>query len=230
MPGSNDNKIRIVILDNNSLIRSAIRVLLERQSHLDVVGESGNTADGVDICSSLKPDIVLLEGNLIKESGMGFISSLIKKANCSRVILITDKSDSQNTIQAIQKGIVGVVLKTQRPEDLYKAIEKVHLGEVWLERSMIANLLARLSKDPIPTEIEPDMKRIAQLSDREMQIIQMIGLGLKNKQIAIRLCISDTTVRHHMTSIFRKLEVSDRLELLVYGHRFGLINSPEKIK
>lgn len=124
--------------------------------------------------------------------------------------------------KAVEDGVMGVVFKTQPPETLIKSIQKVHAGEVWLERSMIANVLNRRSRNQTP--IDPEKDSIAQLSEREKQIIQLIGLGYKNMKISSQLCISETTVRHHLTSIYSKLGVTDRLELLVFAHRNDLVN------
>jgi DNA-binding NarL/FixJ family response regulator len=122
----------------------------------------------------------------------------------------------------MQIGIMGLVTKTQRPEILIKSIKKVHAGEVWIERSILGDLLTRLIRIDKTPETGPNGAGLARLSSREKQVIILIGNGLKNKQIAAQLCISETTVRHHLTSIYSKLEVSDRLELLVYAHRHGL--------
>ncbi len=124
---------------------------------------------------------------------------------------------------------MGVVFKTQSPETLIKAIDKVNAGEVWLERSMIANVLSRLSRNNKPIRINSETDNINELSEREKQIVRLIGQGFKNKKISTELCISETTVRHHLTSIYSKLGVSDRLELLVYAHRYGLVKSNTSI-
>jgi DNA-binding NarL/FixJ family response regulator len=144
----------------------------------------------------------------------------------ARLILVTDTIDPLVHQQAVGEGVMGVVLKSQQPEVLIKAIEKVNAGEVWLERSMIANVLSRLSRNHQPNRIDSEMDSISQLSNREKQVLQLIGQGYKNKKISTQLCISETTVRHHLTSIYGKLGVTDRLELLVHAHRYGLVKSP----
>jgi two-component system nitrate/nitrite response regulator NarL len=120
-------------------------------------------------------------------------------------------------------GAMGVVLKEHAAEVLIKAINKVHQGEVWLDRSMMGTVLDEMTQAP---EIDPEGARIASLSDREREVIALIAEGLKNKQIAQRLFISETTVTHHLSSIFSKLDVSDRLELIIYAFRHGLAQLP----
>ena len=227
MTGLTNDPIRIEIIDNLSLVRAGLRFLIEAQPGFEVVAEAGNIEEGLALATRLKPEIILLEINLSEEPCFDVIPQLIGTSDQARVILVTSAYNSQVFLKAVQSGVMGVVTKTQRPEVLIKAIEKVHAGEVWIERSLIANLLTRLSHNHQPNGSDPEAERINQLSDREKQIIRLIGHGLKNKQIAAQLCISETTVRHHLTSIFSKLEVSDRLELLVYAHRSGLAKIPK---
>jgi two-component system, NarL family, nitrate/nitrite response regulator NarL len=227
MPNATKNPIRIAILDNHTLVRAGMRKILEGESGLKVVGEAGNLDDGLALLASQKPDLVLLELNLAEESSTEIIPALIRGFESTCIILVTGISDPKVHQQAVEAGVMGVVFKTQTPETLLKAIDKVNAGEVWLERSMIANVLSRLSRNHQPVKVNPEFESITQLSDREKQIIRLIGQGYKNKKISSQLCISETTVRHHLTSIYSKLGVSDRLELLVYAHRYGLVNPPE---
>jgi DNA-binding NarL/FixJ family response regulator len=130
-------------------------------------------------------------------------------------------------MEAVKKGAVGVVVAQNPPEILYKAIEKVHAGQVWLDRSLIASFVIQNTHADIPAYIEPKTIRIARLSKREREIISLAGEGLKNQQIADQLFLSEVTVRHHLTSIFKKLAVSDRLELVIYAYQNSLARLPE---
>jgi len=109
---------------------------------------------------------------------------------------------------------------------LLKAITKVYAGEIWFDRSMMGSVLSQMSRVGKGNNQDPEAVKMATLTEREREIITLIGEGLKNKQIADRLFISETTVRHHLTSIFAKLEVSDRLELIIYAFRHNLAQSP----
>jgi DNA-binding NarL/FixJ family response regulator len=217
--------IRIVILDNHALVRAGLILLIESKPGISVVGEAGNLSDGLRIISNLKPDIILLELNLAEVASLDVISSIFNASDKSRLILVTGTSNPLVIQQAIEEGVVGVIFKTQAPDVLMKAIEKVQSGEVWLERSMIANVLSRLSRNSKPDKVSSETENINELSEREKQIVRLIGQGYKNKRISTQLSISETTVRHHLTSIYNKLGVSDRLELLVYAHRHGLVKS-----
>jgi DNA-binding NarL/FixJ family response regulator len=142
-------------------------------------------------------------------------------ASQTRVLVLTGLHEVEAHRQAICGGAMGVVLKEQAPEVLLKAIEKVHAGEVWLDRTMLASVLGELVANRA-TRVDAEATHIAMLTGREREVIAQVGQGLRNKQIADRLGITETTVRHHLTSIFDKLGVTSRLELVLFAHRRGL--------
>ena len=222
MKASPDEPIRIVIIDSHTLVRAGLRLIVDKHRGMKMVGEAGEAKEGLEIVASQKPDIILLKLDPFRSIGLEIIRKLPKASSGSRVILLARLDETQALINAVQEGALGIVLMTQTPEILIKAIQKVHAGEVWIERSMIANLLSGLTNAQRPITQDPQTECIAQLSPRERQVIQQIGRGLKNYQIAKQLCLSETTVRHHLTSIYGKLGVSDRLELLVFAHRYSL--------
>lgn len=217
--------IRIVILNHHAIIRAGLRLLVDAHPGMRVVGEAGNNADGLKTVSSQKPDVVLLGLDIDSPLNFDIIPGIIKVCEQARLILVDGANDLQVHQRAIEDGVVGIVQTTQAPETLIKAIQKVNAGEVWLERSLIADIISgRSRKQPLMSN-SAEKDNTNKLSDREKQIIRLIGKGAKNKDISEELCISETTVRHHLTSIYSKLGVSDRLELLVYAHRNGLIHS-----
>jgi two-component system nitrate/nitrite response regulator NarL len=218
--------IRIVILDSHALVRAGLRSLIDEQASMKVVGEAGNLVDGLEAISSLHPDIVLFELNISDQLSTDMITQILLACDTTHPIIVTGINNPVIIQQLVENGAMGVVFKSQSPETLIKAIEKVNNGEVWLERSMIANVLSRLSRTNIPVKNNSEVENIDELSDREKEIVRLIGKGYKNKRISSQLCISETTVRHHLTSIYNKLGVTDRLELLVYAHRFGLVKPP----
>ncbi len=218
--------IRVIILDNHALVRAGIHRLIEDSPEIIVVGEAGSLSAGLEIISDLKPDIVLFEMNLEARTITEIISRINKVSNKSRIILVTGTNNPMTIQQAVENGVVGVVLKTQSPEFLTKAIEKVNSGEVWIERSVIANVLSRLSRNSKPSTINSEQDNISELNEREKQIINLIGQGYKNKKISIQLGLSESTVRHYLTSIYSKLGVSDRLELLIFANRYDMVKPP----
>jgi two-component system nitrate/nitrite response regulator NarL len=144
-----------------------------------------------------------------------------------RIILLTGLRDLEVQRRAILLGAMGLVSKQKAAETVIRAIEKVYAGEVWLDRAMIASIL----NDRVNPNVAPDQNveapRIAKLTEREREVIHLLGEGIKNRQIAERMYISEATVRHHLTSIFAKLGVADRFELVIYAFQHGLAKLPQ---
>jgi DNA-binding NarL/FixJ family response regulator len=220
------NPIRILIVDNQRMMRTALKTLIETHEGMTVVGETSWGSEAIDVTSIEQPDIVLLSlqpGNGNSEE-MSFIPSLHAAASCARVLLLTSAPDPQIDTQALLLGAVGVLVKEQPAAVLVKALEKVSEGEAWIDRATMANLLNELSHRNGTADVDGDAAKIAALTEREKQVVALLSEGLKNQEIARRLFISESTVRHHLSSIFSKLGVKSRLDLVVYANRQGLIN------
>lgn len=220
MPTPMQPTIRVLIVDDHAIMRTGLRMLLESQSGFAVVGEAGTCADAVTAATCEQPDVILLDLMLAGESALDCLPELRAAASSACILVLTGVPDSELHRQAVGLGAVGVVLKDKAPETLLKAIERVHAGEVWLERAMVASVLDQMRRGPQPPN--PEAAKIATLTAREREVITLIGQGLRNRQIAERLFISEVTVRHHLTSIYTKLGVSDRLELVIYAYQHGL--------
>jgi DNA-binding NarL/FixJ family response regulator len=201
-------------------------MVLHDSPYFQVVGEAGESEQALALARQHEVDIILIELNLDGELNTEIIHELVKVNRQARIILLTAIEESQILQLAVQMGAMGVVPKTSNRQTLYKAIEKVHAGEVWIDRAMIASVLTQLSRSRLNDKEDPEVARIASLSDREREVITLIGKGLKNKEIAARLSISEITVRHHLSSIYSKLDVADRLELTIYAYRNSLADLP----
>jgi len=224
MTDSVTKPIRILLIDDHAIVLAGLRLLIESRPGLKVVGEAGNRAEALAIAAQERPDIILLDLDLGRDSGLDFLPELLLAAKEARVIILTGVRDLEAHRRAVSLGAMGVVPKEKAADVLIKAFEKVHAGEVWLDRSMIATVLAERSR---PKKVDPEAAKIAALSPREREVVALVGQGIKNKQIATRLFISETTVRHHLTSIFSKLDLSDRFELIIYAYRHNLARPPQ---
>ena len=218
--------IRVLLVDDHVVMRTALRVLIEGQSGLRVVGEAGTRAESLNIAATEKPDIILLDLDLGGESGLDLIPDLLAASDQSRIIILTGVRDADAHHRAVTLGAMGVVKKERAFDVLLGAIKSVHAGEAWLDPRLIAKLLAEVSGSAKAKETDPEAAKIASLTDREREVLSLITQGCKNKEIADRLFISEWTVRHHITSIFNKLGVSDRVDLILYAYRQGLAQPP----
>jgi len=201
-------------------------LLIEQHAGMAVVGQAGKRADALAIAACERPDIILLELDLHGESGLDFLTELIQASGGGRVIVLTGLLDSEMHRKAVRLGAMGLVLKNQAADVLITAIEKVHANEVWLTPAMVANVLSELSYPREVVRPTPEAARIAALTTREREVVVLIGEGLKNKQIAARLSISEATVSHHLTAVFDKLGVDNRLDLVIFAYRHGLAHPP----
>jgi two-component system nitrate/nitrite response regulator NarL len=225
-PGEGGDPVRIVLVDDHAVMRQGLRMLLEGHPGLEVTGEAADRAGAVVVVGERRPAVVLLDIDLGSDNGLDAISDLRAAAPSARVLILTGLRDIEIHRRAIQRGASGVVEKDAAPEVLVKAIRRVAAGEVWIDRRMTASILSELTAPAAPAPADPNATRIASLSARENELISLIGEGLSNKGIASRMRLSEITVRHHLTSIYRKLEVRDRLELLLFAYRNKLVTPP----
>jgi DNA-binding NarL/FixJ family response regulator len=226
-PNSNHTPIRVLMLDQHSMFREGLRRILATRPEFVIVGESGCAAEALTLTEGLKPDVILLELNLDGELNTDIIPNLLSAAGSARIILLTGIAEQHIWQLAVQLGVMGIVPKTNPADVLCKALVKVHSGEVWIDRTMMANVLNQLTRARSEdAQAESESSRISLLSDRERQVVALVGAGCRNREIARRLSISEITVRHHLSSIYSKLGVSDRLELTIYAYRYGLASLP----
>jgi DNA-binding NarL/FixJ family response regulator len=209
------------LIEEHAMVRAGLRLLIESWPGLVVVGEAATHAEALALAACEQPDVILLDLDLGAENGLDLLPKLRAAAGHARVLILTGVRAVEAHRQAIRQGAMGLVLKEQAPDVLFKAIEKVYAGEVWLDRAVLASVLGELVSGRVgPANAEAT--RITKLTERERDVIALIGEGLKNKQIGERMAITETTVRHHLTSIFAKLEVESRLELVIFAYGHGL--------
>ncbi len=218
--------IRILLVDDHVVVRAGLRLIIQSRAGMAIVGEAGNRNDALALAASEQPDIVLLDLDLGGDSGVSLIAELIAAAAEARIIILTGLRDPAAHQKSVLLGAMGIVKKEKAAEVLISAIERVYAGEAWLDPSLMAGVLTEMARSTKGKKTDLEADKIAALTNREREVIALIGEGIKNKEIAARLFISETTVRHHLTSIFDKLGVADRVELLIYAYRHGLASPP----
>jgi DNA-binding NarL/FixJ family response regulator len=216
--------IRILLIDDHELFLAGLQSLLRNESGLLVVGTARNRKEAVHEAQRGQPHVILLDLDLGSESGLDCLPDLLKSAEGAKILVVTGGSDPELHLRAVCMGALGVVLKVESPNTLVKAIRKIHAGEAWMNRRLMASAMTQLQGG----KADPDDVRIASLTAREREVISSLGEGRRNKEIAERLFISEKTVRHYLTSIFSKLEVDDRLELMIFAYRHGLARVPSR--
>ena len=218
--------VRVLIVDDHEIMRAGLRMLLESHPGITVVGEASTCAEALTLATGTQPDVIVLDLDLGGENAVESIPTLLRTAPETRILVLTGLRDPEVHRQAIRHGALGLVFKEKAVETLLQAITKVRAGEVWLEPTMIAQVLGDLTRPQLSPQTSSEATKIARLTEREREVITLIGEGLRNKHIAERLYISEATVRHHLTAIFAKLDISDRFELAIYAYQHGLAKPP----
>jgi DNA-binding NarL/FixJ family response regulator len=212
--------IRILLVDDHTLVREGVRMLIEGQPDLVLVGEAWDRAGALEAVERERPHVVLLDLDLGAESGIDLVREIVALGDDTRVLVLTGVRDPEMQRRAVQEGALGVVAKEKAAAVLLSAIRKVHAGEAWVDRSMVGALLREAR--PARVRENPEAARIASLTPREREIVELVAQGNGTARLAAQLGINEKTVRNHLVSIYAKLGVSDRLELAIYAGRHGL--------
>jgi DNA-binding NarL/FixJ family response regulator len=204
-------------------VRAGLKILLESQAGIEVVGEAANRQGAFEIAKRESPDIFLVDIQLGQESALDFMPELLTLTN-AKAILLTSAASEEQIHRAILAGATGLVYKDENLDVMIRAIRMVHSGEAWLSRSLMTDALSRLRKAPHlrKTNSDPEEAKIAALTVREREIVGLIARGMNRKKIAAKLCVSEVTVRNHLTSILGKLDLANQFDLVFFAQRHGL--------
>jgi two-component system nitrate/nitrite response regulator NarL len=216
--------IGIVIADDHALFRAGLRLLLESESDLRVVGEAADGDEAIDMVRTVRPDILLLDLMMRRRAGLEVLRVLSESESAVRTILLTSAIDNAQMIEALQLGAQGVVLKDSATPLLFKSIRAVQTGEYWVGRERVTNLVRYLRSLATPCQAEAARKEKFGLTRRELQIVSAIVGGYTNKEIAQQFSLSEDTVKHHLTNIFDKCGLSNRLELALFAMNHHLVD------
>ena len=225
-----DNLIRVVVVDDHPFFRQGLSDVLNAESDIDVIGESGDGAEALAMLKELRPDVVLLDVNLPQLNGLQITQAIKSDCNDIHVIILTAYDDEEQIYRAIRLGASAYFAKDVDPAHLLDTVRAVAEGyyviankrmtpaqaEQWL-----LELYRRYGITPEDTTFSP-------LTNREMEILELIIEGLSNKEIALRLSISQQTVKNHVTSILAKLNLSDRTQAAIYALRHGWVRLPNQ--
>jgi DNA-binding NarL/FixJ family response regulator len=222
MPAAEHTTIKVCIIDDHTIVRAGLRMLLESHAKMEVLWESSSASQALSQHSLGRPDVILLDLDLGTESGLAFLPNLIEKFRPGRVLVLTALQDTQKHLAAVAAGASGVVVKEQAPETLLQAIETVHGGEAWLGKSLMNAVMGKFSRDVAADKKDPEADKISMLTPREIEIVALVSDGFNGEKIAKHLGISEATVRNHLTSILGKLGLANKFELAVYALRHGL--------
>ncbi|MFA7533707.1 MAG: response regulator transcription factor [Tissierellaceae bacterium] len=212
-------EITVLIADDHVLIREGIKQILELEEDIHVVGQAGNGEEAFEMCESLKPDIVLLDINMPKLNGIEALRKFKDMGIKSKVIILTIHEDKEYILKTIKLGANGYLLKDSTADNLLKGIRRVAAGETYIQQS-VADLVSTASDRDGTNDDTTDI--ISLLTTREYEVLILIAEGLNNKDIAEKLFISEKTVKNHVSNIFKKLELNDRMQAAIFAYKNNL--------
>jgi DNA-binding NarL/FixJ family response regulator len=212
--------IRLLIADDQRLFRQSLRIALERESDLKVIGEAGDGQEAYEQAKALRPEMVLMDVEMPKLDGITATRLLVKERADIKILMLSAYADDERVLHGIQAGAVGYIVKDATPEEFVKIIRATHAGED-ITSPYLANLhpvvLARLRGKQAASPAVPSVNfSELNLTKREQDIVDLLVQGKSNKEMADQLCLSGDTIKAHLQHIFRKVGVSSRLEAVVY--------------
>ena len=209
--------LRVLIADDQALVRTGFRKILECESDIEVVGEAEDGAQAIERCGLLRPDVVLMDIRMPRVDGLQATRDL---AGSTRVIILTTFDVNEYVYEAPRCGASGFLLKDTQADQLLTAIRVVAQGDALLSPSITRRLIEQFARRPLPSS-RPDA--LAQLTERELEVLQLVARGLSNAEIARELIVGDATVKTHVSRVLNKLGLRDRVQAVVIAYESGLV-------
>ena len=213
--------IRVLVVDDHLLFRRGVLTALASRPHIEVVGEAGDGREAVELARQTHPDVILMDIAMPAYDGLEATRRIKRELPHAKIIMLTVSEDDEALFEAIRAGADGYLLKDLKVNQLFDAIESVMRGEVPLSGAITAKILRELQRSASTHSTPQGL--IESLSEREIEILTLVGQGLSNKEIAERLFISESTVKNHLRTILDKLHLRNRIQAAIYAARIGLV-------
>jgi NarL family two-component system response regulator LiaR len=210
--------IRVLIVDDQAIVRKGIHALLAEVENIKVVGEAGDGQEAVAQAEALQPDVILMDLVMPRLDGIEATRQIIDRHKGANILVLTSFAGDDKVFPAIKAGALGYLLKDSEPADLVRAIRQIHRGEPSLEPSIARKVLQEMQR---PSERPPTPDP---LTERETEVLRLVAKGLSNPDIAGRLTVTEATVRSHMSNILSKLHLANRVQATLYALHEGLVS------
>lgn len=214
--------IRVIIADDHSMVREGLKQLIELEDNIEVIDQAGNGEEAINKALEKKPDVILMDINMPVLNGIEAAKKLKEKNCSSKIIMLTIHNEVEYLFETVEIGIDGYILKDSESEVLITAIQTVYDGESYIQPNMAAQLVKKMNR--MQTNLDERTVLKNKLTRREIEVLQLITEGLLNKEIAQKLCISEKTVKNHVSNIFRKIDVCDRTQAAVYAIKEHIVD------
>lgn len=217
-----DKMIRLMIVDDQALVRDGLSMLLQLRPELEVVGTAGDGREAIQKTSELQPDIILMDIRMPHVNGVEGTRLVREQFPHIKVLMLTTFNDSELILEALEQGASGYLLKDMEMDVIVQAILTVQGGGVVLPENMTAHIMKELRQTKLGNSIEKTPKQMEHLTEREVEVLKELGLGLNNKEIAEKLFITERTVKNHVSNVISKLELRDRTQAAIFAVRYGV--------
>jgi DNA-binding NarL/FixJ family response regulator len=224
LPGADARPVKVLLADDQTLVRAGFRVLLERGQGIEVVGEAGNGTEAIEAARRLRPDVVLMDIRMPALDGLEATRRIVADQRLAgiRVVMLTTYELDEYVFQALRAGASGFLLKDIDPDDLRQAVRVVAGGDALLSPSVTRRLIEEFAGRPGPRRADP--RRLEPLTERERQVVALVAEGLSNGEIGRRLSMSPATAKTHVSRAMAKLDARDRAQLVVLAYETGLVS------
>jgi two-component system nitrate/nitrite response regulator NarL len=217
--------IKILLVDDHTLLRSGVKLLLQRNPDFDVVGEASDGLEGVKRAKQLRPDVVLMDLNMPGLSGLEALQLIMQDLPQTAVLMLTVSEEAEDLGAALQSGARGYLLKNIEADKLMQAIRRAAAGEAVIAESMTAKLVAQFRAGPaapMPAAAAAPAAPVVRLTPREREAMAFLARGQSNKEIARELDVAESTVKIHVQNILKKLQLSSRVQIAVWAVEHGI--------
>ena len=212
--------IRVLVADDQQLLRAGFRVILEAEPDIEVVGEAVDGVEAVEVAGSTRPDVVLMDIRMPRLDGLAATEQLMRRPDPPRVVVLTTFDQNEYVVRALKAGAYGFLLKDAPPSRMIAAIRAAASGEALIEPSITRRLIERFAVTE-PTATAPTV--LDSLTDRERDVLRLVARGMSNAEIAAEMVIADTTVKTHVARILTKLGLRDRVQAVVLADDCGFV-------
>jgi DNA-binding NarL/FixJ family response regulator len=214
--------VRVMVVDDDRLMREGLRAVLSSDDRLEVVAEAGDGRTAVRQARHARPDVVLMDVRMPDLDGIAATADLLSAAPQARVMILTTFEEDAYILGALRAGASGFLLKRSSPEHLIAAIHTLAAGEALLSPSVTQRLIDRVARHPLITEARPD-PRLDELTPREREVLELIAQGYSNREIAAMLTVEETTIKSHVKRVLMKLGARDRVQAVIFAYESGLV-------